>query len=72
MSNAIGTSKDALQKLIDIHDGAPRIALKASQLPNVSSKAQKVVALLLSPSLGTITTMRPKFSSRSARRSASG
>jgi hypothetical protein len=47
MGSAVGISVDALQKLIDINDGVPRIALKASQLPSVSSKAQKVVSLLL-------------------------
>lgn len=47
MSKATGISEDALQRLVDIHDGAPRIALKASKLPSASSKAQKVVSLLL-------------------------
>jgi hypothetical protein len=47
MSKATGISEAALQRLIDIHDGAPRIALKVSQLPSASAKAQKVVSLLL-------------------------
>jgi len=47
MSNATGISEDALLRLIDIHDGAPRIALKASQLPRAAAKAQKVVSLLI-------------------------
>ncbi len=47
MSEATRISQSALQKLIDIHEGAPRIALKASQLPSASAKAQKVVSLLL-------------------------
>lgn len=47
MSSALGVARDVLQRLIDIHEGAPRIALKASQLPSASSKAQKVVSLLI-------------------------
>jgi hypothetical protein len=47
MSTATGISKDALLRFIDIHEGAPRIALKASQLPSATAKAQKVVALLI-------------------------
>ncbi|BBY77841.1 hypothetical protein MPRF_47400 [Mycolicibacterium parafortuitum] len=47
MCKATGISEDALLRLIDIHEGAPRIALKASQLPNAAAKAQKVVSLLI-------------------------
>ncbi|MGV9800193.1 hypothetical protein ACWDTP_19315 [Mycobacterium sp. NPDC003449] len=47
MSNATGISTEALLRFIDIHDDAPRIALKTSQLPSVTSKAQKVVSLLI-------------------------
>jgi hypothetical protein len=47
MSQATGISEDALLRLIDIHDDAPRIALKTSQLPSMSAKAQKVVGLLI-------------------------
>lgn len=47
MSAATGIDRGALEKLIDVHDGAPRIALKASQLPSAASKAQQVVSLLI-------------------------